>query len=190
MKLRLLHSVFCFYLASTAVTCAASYGIFKSEWNTYPVNKDVPVAIESPKVERSPISYTAPSGETIEDKLKRVRAEALPTTPAKYEQTTVYVRSLSIACVNSELQDDWKAALRGNKTYYCALRIDAYLAGNKVYRFKVVFYDSNGIQTGKLTFDTTHQNVAKTHPLEFSTHPSSGAPVSFQFECVDLQFGY
>lgn len=163
MRKLIMISVLFFLVTATAVP-AADYGIFKSRWNKIPVNRVVPAR------ER----YRKPDGEWA------------------YRSAAVYVRSISLKCINSKLSSDWKEAFRGLRTYYCAVKIDvdiSKLEPGHTYEIDPDFYDADGIRIfvyepplfDGLSFSLPRE-IDKTKSVGVDSSLSHREPVSIRFE--------
>jgi hypothetical protein len=115
-----------------------------------------------------------------------------PNNPPE-ERKSVFVRSISLKCINSELSSDWKEALRGLKTYYCAVRVDVDVDGLKSdLQYSTIvadFYDENGLVVVDspvpiIFYLSSDVGVSKSVTLYSSL--SHGAPVSVEFRAGRL----
>ena len=161
MSYRALCGFFFFSLIAASTTFAADYGIFKSEWNKIIVNKTMNV-------------------------YGRDFSSAIKTTTDRSEPRSVLVRSISLKCINSELSSDWKEALRGLKTYHCAVRVDtddSFISD----QFCLIFTDANGLEVAPVEADTKFlfsRDDGSSKPITFAPSLSHGAPVSVDFYWV------
>jgi hypothetical protein len=140
-----------------------NFGLFKADWNTISVNQLV----------------TSDRNTTI-----YVDGRASTTTEKK-----IFVRSISFKFINDEFED-WKAALKGEKIRYCAIRVDVDWEKSPSQddgRIELVFYDQDGIKvspdySNATTLIAISRGNGEAKSVTFSPDRSRGAPVRFEIQ--------
>jgi hypothetical protein len=121
------------------------------------------------------------------DKLTEFMNSCVEVSERKSAQ--VLIRSISFKFINSEFAD-WKAALKGEKIRYCAIKVDvdwndAPLQAEGVLNF--IFYDQDGIKispdySNTTTFIGISRGNGEAKSVIFSPDRSRGAPVRFEIQ--------
>jgi len=183
-----------FYIISAAAALPANYGIFKSNWNTISINEQFIVKkINEQATKLARDAYEKELAEAQSARNRSYSSGALAViyrdtpdpAPFKtvYQDVSLHIRSISFKLSGRRFSDNWRNALRGEKEYYCLIKIDAQGFDPLIITSslpELTFYDENGVRIDVVPQSTLYDSFKGTG-VHYSYYDRiTGVPVAFE----------